>query len=62
MTTYLKERELAAIVRKSLSALRQDRSKNVGIPFIKCGRNVLYDPADVQAYIDSRRVATDGGK
>ena len=33
-------------------------TRKVMIPYVKVGRSVRYDPADLQRYIDSRRVGT----
>lgn len=55
---YLKEKELAEITRQSVFTLRQNRLKNVGIPFIKIGRSVVYDEADINLYFEANRVNT----
>ncbi len=42
----------------TLSWLRNMRHKGGGIPYIKCGRSVRYDPDDVESYIAARRVTS----
>ena len=55
---YLTEKQVAEITCKSLSTLRNDRSLNRGIPYIKAGRSVRYSLTDVLEYMESRKVAT----
>ncbi len=52
------ERDVEANYGFGLSWLRSMRIKGGGIPFIKCGRSVRYDPDDVEAYIAARRVTS----
>ena len=41
----------------SEQTLAQWRSKRRGIPYLKIGRAVRYDPAEVQAYLERCRVS-----
>ncbi len=41
----------------SLETLAQWRSQRRGIPYLKIGRAVRYDPADVQNYLEGCRVS-----
>ena len=41
----------------SRETLAQWRSQRRGIPYLKMGRAVRYDPADVQAYLEGCRVS-----
>jgi hypothetical protein len=53
------EQQLSRTIRKSLDAIRRDRVRGVGIPYIKVGKLVRYDPADVREYLErcKRRTA-----
>ena len=53
---YLTEIEVAAMTRRAVSTLRNERYLRRGIPFIKIGRSVRYKTADVVLYMDQRRV------
>ena len=49
--------EVAELTRISPETLAQWRSQKRGIPYLKIGRTVRYDPADVQAYLEGCRVS-----
>lgn len=49
--------EVAGITGLSLETLAQWRSQRRGIPYLKIGRAVRYDPTDVQAYLEGCRVS-----
>jgi len=49
--------EVAAITSLSLDTLAQWRSQKRGIPYLKIGRVVRYDPAEVEAYLERCRVS-----
>lgn len=52
----LTAREVAAILRCSVSALYIGRSRGKNLPVaIRRGRALLYDPADVRAWIEQNR-------
>lgn len=55
---YLNEQAVAQITGLSLSKLRNDRSRGVGIPYCKVGRSVRYKLCDVEYFMDSRRIET----
>jgi len=55
----VKEQEVAEITALSLSKLRQDRCYGRGIPFMKLGKAVRYDLADVYAFLDKSKVTFD---
>ena len=48
---------VAEITSLSLDTLAQWRSQRRGIPYLKIGRAVRYDPAEVQAYLERCRVS-----
>ncbi len=48
---------VAEITGLSLDTLAQWRSQRRGIPYLKIGRAVRYDPAEVQAYLERCRVS-----
>jgi len=55
---FLTEKETAKITSRSLSTLRNERSKGDGIPYHKIGRSVRYKLEDVMNWMDSRKVIT----
>jgi hypothetical protein len=57
------EQRLSRVIHKSLDAIRRDRVRGVGIPYIKIGKLVRYDPADVRKYLEEckRRTASGTG-
>jgi excisionase family DNA binding protein len=56
-SALLTPREVAHLTGLSLETLAQWRSQRRGIPYLKMGRAVRYDPADVQAYLEGCRVS-----
>jgi hypothetical protein len=57
--TLWDERAAAAFLAVSVEFLQQDRTRQKRIPFIKLGRAVRYDPADVRAYAEKCKVRAD---
>lgn len=55
-TRWLTEKQVAAKINCSLSKLRQDRHKCIGIPYCKFGRSVRYALKDVAKYLEQHRV------
>jgi excisionase family DNA binding protein len=49
--------QVAAITGLSRETLAQWRSQKRGIPYLKIGRAVRYDPGDVQQYLAGCRVS-----
>ncbi len=49
--------QVAAITGLSKETLAQWRSQRRGIPYLKVGRAVRYDPVDVQQYLAGCRVS-----
>ena len=56
---YLTEVEVSDITRMSLSTLRNDRFRGKGIPYVKIGRSVRYNLADVIEFMESRKIQTE---
>lgn len=54
---YLTAEEVAGLTGLSVETLAQWRSQKRGIPYLKIGRAVRYDLADVQAYLEGCRVS-----
>lgn len=52
----LTESEVAQITGRAIQTLRNDRFKSQGIPYIKLGRNVRYDPKDVEEHILQNKI------
>lgn len=61
VSKLLTTKDLAELLGAEVSTLNCNRSKGVGIPFIKVGRLVRYRMADVDTYLDSHRVEVTGG-
>ena len=57
-TRYLNEVQVSDMTGRALSTLRNERSRNEGIPYIKIGRSVRYDLADVICFMDSHKIMT----
>ena len=55
------EKQVSEIIGRGLQSLRNDRCKNIGIPFYKIGKSVRYRLDEVIQYAESRRVETAGG-
>lgn len=53
---FLTEKETAEITRMSMSTLRNDRSRGVGINYYKINRAVRYKLEDVMEWMDSRKI------
>ncbi len=49
--------EVAEITGLSLDTLAQWRSQKRGMPYLKIGRAVRYDPTDVQQFLEGCRVS-----
>jgi hypothetical protein len=58
MPKFFNEREVSELIRCSLSKLRADRWQRRGLPYLKNGRSVLYDEADVLGFLNSHRIET----
>ncbi|WP_259467904.1 helix-turn-helix domain-containing protein [Rhodococcus sp. SBT000017] len=52
LDVLLDARETATYLRTTEAKLRQDRSRRVGVPYVKVGARVLYRVGDIRAYID----------
>ena len=59
---YVRETEVSEITGIPVQTLRNHRSRNQGLPFIKYGRTVLYDVQEVYQYLDSRKVLTENAR
>ena len=49
--------QVAKLTGMAIETLAQWRSQKRGIPYLKIGRAVRYDPADVQKYLEGCRVS-----
>ena len=54
-TTSLTEKELAISLRVSLPKLRADRSRGIGIPYVKHGKSVRYNLDDIYQYMEENK-------
>nr|WP_321259055.1 helix-turn-helix domain-containing protein [uncultured Pseudodesulfovibrio sp.] len=54
---YITEKEVAKIIRVSVSKLQSDRHKRIGIPFHRLGsRTVRYAIEDIRAFMNDCRI------
>ena len=60
LAELLTPEQVATITGLSIETLAQWRSQKRGIPYLKIGRAVRYDPADVQKYLEGCRVSVFG--
>jgi len=60
MGKLLTEKEVAELTALSLSTLRMNRSKGKGIPYLKIGKCVRYRMADLENYLESKKVVPAG--
>lgn len=58
---YLTEKETSEVTRKALSTLRNDRHLRRGIPYVKDGKAIRYNLADVIGYMESRKIVFEQG-
>ena len=58
MPKFLNEKEVAQLLRCSLSKLRADRWKQTGLPYVKLGKSVLYEENTILNTIDNCRIKT----
>lgn len=57
MPDMLTPERVSEITGLSLDTLAQWRSQKRGIPYLKMGRAVRYDPVDIKAYLERCRVS-----
>jgi len=55
-TQLLKETEVARLLGFHVQTLRNQRFAGTGLPYFKIGRAVRYDMADIERYLDERRI------
>ena len=55
LVKLLTTQQLSEVTGKSPRSHEKERVEGRGIPFIKMGRSVRYDPQDVQEYLRQRR-------
>jgi hypothetical protein len=56
MKQYITEQTVSEKTKLKLPTLRNHRHLCKGIPYIKFGRSVRYDPDDVEAYMQKHRI------
>jgi excisionase family DNA binding protein len=57
MEHMLTPEQVSEVTSLSLDTLAQWRSQKRGIPYLKMGRAVRYDPVDIKAYLERCRVS-----
>ena len=58
-TRYINENQVSKITKIALSTLRNNRSKGLGIPYIKLGRSVRYDLQDIIEFMEAHKIRTE---
>ena len=58
-TRYINENQVSKITKIALSTLRNNRSKGLGIPYIKLGRSVRYNLQDVIEFMEAHKIWTE---
>lgn len=53
---YLTESEVSAFTKRSLQTLRNERSRGVGIPYVKVGRSIRYPLTKVIEFMEARLI------
>jgi hypothetical protein len=54
--TLIDEKQLAKIIKRSVQTLRNERCQGRGLPYIRIGRSIRYDIADVERYLKIHRI------
>jgi excisionase family DNA binding protein len=62
LSELLTAEQVATLTGLSIETLAQWRSRRRGIPYLKVGRMVRYDPADVQTYLEGCKVSVSNPK
>jgi hypothetical protein len=60
MKIFWKEQTVSEVTGLKLPTLRNHRHLGKGIPYVKFGRSVRYDPDDVFRYMERRKVDPEG--
>lgn len=55
-TPYLKEKEVADMLKCSVQTLRNHRHQRRGLPYTKHGRSVIYHRDDIGQHLAARKV------
>ena len=53
---WLNEKEVAMVLGISVYTLRSHRHRGIGLPYVKYGKCVRYSQADINSYMDSRKI------
>ena len=60
MTKFINEEEVAEIIGLSVQTLRNWRCQQRGPAYIKAGRAVRYDPEDICAFMQRKKIDPEG--
>lgn len=61
MKQFINEKVVSEITGLKLPTLRNHRFLCKGLPYVKIGRSIRYDPADVYAYMEKHRIDPEAG-
>jgi excisionase family DNA binding protein len=53
---YLTEKQVSELTGLALSTLRNDRAQDRRIPYLKIGKSVRYDVADLKNFLESCKI------
>ncbi len=59
-TKWLSEKAVAKMLSCSVSVLQKHRFKNRGLPYVKFGKSVRYNEADIFDFMESQKVIPAG--
>jgi hypothetical protein len=58
MLKFLDEFQVAEVTGRKVQTLRNDRLRRQGIPYVKFGKSVRYELADIEEFVALNKVAT----
>lgn len=61
MEKFLNEHRVAELTGLALSTLRNDRSQGRRLPYVKIGKAVRYDVADVLEFMETHKITPEKG-
>jgi hypothetical protein len=59
VSNYLTEKQLSEKIHRSIHTLRRDRWEGKGIPYIRLGRQILYESSAIERYLTDHTVKTE---
>ena len=53
---FVNDKVVSKITGRAIQTLRNDRFMGKGIPYVKLGRQVVYDVSDIYEFMDRRKI------